>query len=216
MTFRHPAMVNPSTSPGWCRAPARTWRRGAARSNSGLMLAMVSSAARPIMSRRFRRLAGSPAFYARGGQQFADNLLRFAAKAADEDLYISYVIVHPVDRAKPAQQQAEPTSTPVPPAERNGIVRGAQMLGTGSIMSDYVLVTVILPPQAWRRRLRDLLCVPSGAPGLKLYPRRPYALGPTSVFDYPLSSRFDETDSLAVFDDVFVPWEDVFIYKNLS
>ena len=47
----------------------------------------------------FAGFAGSPAFYARGGQQFADNLLRFAAKAADEDLYISYVIVHPtVDR----------------------------------------------------------------------------------------------------------------------
>jgi 4-hydroxyphenylacetate 3-monooxygenase len=30
--------------------------------------------------------------------------------------------------------------------------------------------------------------VPNGAPGLKLYPRRPYALGLTSVFDYPLSS----------------------------
>jgi 4-hydroxyphenylacetate 3-monooxygenase len=51
---------------------------------------------------------------------------------------------------------------------------------------------------------------------LKLYPRRPYALGPTSVFDYPLSSRFDESDSLVVFDNVFVPWEDVFIYKNLE
>src|SRR5215510_6259096 len=40
--------------------------------------------------------AGSPAFYARGGQAFADNLLRFAAKAADEDLYVSYAIVHPI------------------------------------------------------------------------------------------------------------------------
>src|SRR5262245_55858785 len=53
--------------------------------------------------------AGSPAFYARGGQRYADNLLRFAARAADEDLYVSYVIVHPaIDRARPAHQQAEP------------------------------------------------------------------------------------------------------------
>ena len=58
----------------------------------------------------FAGFAGAPAFYARGGQKFADNLLRFAAKAADEDLYVSYVIVHPtVDRAKPAHQQAEPS-----------------------------------------------------------------------------------------------------------
>ena len=167
----------------------------------------------------FAGFAGSPAFYARGGQQFADNLLRFAAKAADEDLYVSYVIVHPtIDRAKPAHQQAEPYLYAGVAAERdNGIViRGAQMLGTGSVMSDYVLVTVILPLKPGDEDYAFSCVVPNGAPGLKLYPRRPYALGPTSVFDYPLSSRFDETDSLVVFDDVFVPWEDVFIYKNIE
>ena len=163
--------------------------------------------------------AGSPAFYARGGQPFADNLLRFAAKAADEDLYVSYVIVHPtVDRSKPAHQQAEPYLYAGVAAEReNGIViRGAQMLGTGSIMSDYVLVTVIMPLRPGDEDYAISCVVPNGAPGLKLYPRRPYAVGPTSVFDYPLSSRLDETDSLVVFEDVFVPWEDVFIYKNLE
>lgn len=167
----------------------------------------------------FAGFAGSPGFYARGGQQFADNLLRFAAKAADEDLYISYVIVHPtIDRAKPAHQQAEPYLYAGVVAERdNGIViRGAQMLGTGSVMSDFVLVTVILPLRAGDEDYAISCVVPTGAPGLKLYPRRPYALGPTSVFDYPLSSRLDETDSLVVFDDVFVPWEDVFIYKNIE
>ena len=50
--------------------------------------------------------AGSPAFFARGGQQFAEHIQRFYAKAADEDLYLSYAIVQPtVDRTKPAHQQ---------------------------------------------------------------------------------------------------------------
>jgi 4-hydroxyphenylacetate 3-monooxygenase len=167
----------------------------------------------------FAGFAGSPGFYARGEQRFADNLLRFAAKAADEDLYVSYVIVHPtIDRAKPAHQQAEPYLYAGVAAERdNGIViRGAQMLGTGSVMSDYVLVTVILPLRPGDEDYAISCVVPNGAPGLKLYPRRPYALGQPSVFDYPLSSRLDETDSLVVFDDVFVPWEDVFIYRNLE
>jgi 4-hydroxyphenylacetate 3-monooxygenase len=31
-----------------------------------------------------------------------------------------------------------------------------------------------------------------------------------------LSSRFDETDCFCVFDNVFVPWEHVFIYRNLA
>src|SRR5581483_3306040 len=167
----------------------------------------------------FAGFAGSPEFYARGRQQFADNLLRFAAQAADEDLYVSYVIVHPtVDRSKPAHQQAEPYLYAGAAAERdNGIVlRGAQMLGTGAVLSDYVLVTVILPLKPGDEDYAISCVVPTGARGLKLYPRRPYALGANSVFDYPLSSRFDETDSLVVFDDVVVPWEDVFIYKNIE
>jgi len=90
------------------------------------------------------------------------------------------------------------------------------MLGTGSVMSDYVLVTVILPLRPGDEDYAISCVVPTAAAGLKLYPRRPYALGPTSVFDYALSSRLDETDSLVVFDDVFVPWENVFIYKNLE
>ena len=167
----------------------------------------------------FAGFAGSPEFYARGRQQFADNLLRFAAKAADEDLYVSYVIVHPtVDRSKPAHQQAEPYLYAGAAAERdNGIVlRGAQMLGTGAVLSDYVLVTVILPLKPGDEDYAISCVVPTGARGLKLYPRRPYALGANSVFDYPLSSRFDETDSLVVFDDVLVPWKNVFIYKNIE
>ena len=167
----------------------------------------------------FAGFAGSPSFYARNGQRFADNLSRFAAKAADEDLYLSYVIVHPtVDRAKAAHQQVEPFLYAGVAAEReNGIViRGAQMLGTGSVMSDYIFVTVILPLKPGDEDYAISCVVPNNAPGLKLYPRRPYALGLTSVFDYPLSSRYDETDSLVVFDDVFVPWEDVFIYRNIE
>ena len=167
----------------------------------------------------FAGFAGSASFFARGGQQFAENLLRFAAKAADEDLYVSYVIVHPtIDRGKPAHQQAERYLYTGVAAERDGgiILRGAQMLGTGAVMSDYIFVSVILPLKPGDEDYAISCVVPNAAPGLKLYPRRLYAAGATSVFDYPLSSRFDETDSLVVFNDVFVPWEDVFIYKNLE
>ena len=58
--------------------------------------------------------------------------------------------------------------------------------------------------------------IPLPTKGVKCISRTSYERAAKSVFDYPLSSRFDETDSLVVFDDVFVPWEDVFIYKNLD
>jgi 4-hydroxyphenylacetate 3-monooxygenase len=41
-------------------------------------------------------------------------------------------------------------------------------------------------------------------------------MGQPSVYDYPLSARFDESDSLVVFRDVFVPWENVFVYRNVA
>src|SRR5205823_9537984 len=62
----------------------------------------------------------------------------------------------------------------------------------------------------------NCLVVPVNAPGLKLYPRRSFAAAATNAFDYPLSSRFDETDSYVVFDNVFVPWERVLIYRNIE
>jgi 4-hydroxyphenylacetate 3-monooxygenase len=37
-----------------------------------------------------------------------------------------------------------------------------------------------------------------------------------SPFDYPLSSRLDENDAIFVLDDVFVPWEDIFVYGDVD
>ena len=34
--------------------------------------------------------------------------------------------------------------------------------------------------------------------------------------DYPLSNRFDEVDTLVIFDDVLVPWENVLFYRHTA
>jgi 4-hydroxyphenylacetate 3-monooxygenase len=58
--------------------------------------------------------------------------------------------------------------------------------------------------------------MPVSAPGLRLYPRRPYATLATSAYDYPLSARYDEVDTTVVLDDVLVPWEHVFIHGDVE
>ena len=35
-------------------------------------------------------------------------------------------------------------------------------------------------------------------------------------FDYPLSSRLDENDAIFIMDDVFVPWENIFVYGDID
>ena len=35
-------------------------------------------------------------------------------------------------------------------------------------------------------------------------------------FDHPLSSRFDENDAVVIFDDAFIPWENVLVYRDVE
>ena len=52
-----------------------------------------------------------------------------------------------------------------------------------------------------------------GSPGMKHICRTGFA-GRSSPEDYPLSNRFDEVDTLIVFDNVHIPWEDVLFYRH--
>ena len=52
-----------------------------------------------------------------------------------------------------------------------------------------------------------------GSPNLKFLCRTGFA-GRGSVDDYPLSNRFDEVDTIVIFDDVLIPWENVLFYRH--
>jgi 4-hydroxyphenylacetate 3-monooxygenase len=161
--------------------------------------------------------ASAPEVFARQGARFGENVIRFQAKARDEHLYVTYTIVQPqIDRSRPAHEQSESHLAAGVYSERAGgiVIRGAQMLGTAAAVSDYLFLSCIQPLGPGDEDYAISLVVPVNAPGLRLYARRPYAPGQPSVFDYPLSTRFDESDSLAVFRDVFVPWEQVFVYRD--
>ena len=163
--------------------------------------------------------AAKPQIFAAGGQAYADNVQRFYAHARDNHLYISYAIVPPqIDRSKPAHRQSDPTLyAGVVKEKDNGIVlKGAQQLATGAVFSDYLYLSCIHPLQPGDEAYAIGAMIPLNAPGLKVYTRRSFARNIESAFDYPLSARFDETDSLIVLDHVLVPWEHVFVYRNLE
>jgi 4-hydroxyphenylacetate 3-monooxygenase len=163
--------------------------------------------------------AAKPGVFAEAGKQYAENVVRYHQYARDNHVYLSYAIVPPqIDRSKPAHKQSDPTLHAGVVAERDGgiVLKGAQQLGTGAVFSDAIYISCIHPLVPGDEAYAFAVAVPANAPGLKIYPRRSYAAGVTSSFDYPLSSRFDEVDSLIVLDDVFVPWENVFCYRNLQ
>jgi 4-hydroxyphenylacetate 3-monooxygenase len=90
------------------------------------------------------------------------------------------------------------------------------MLATGAAVADEVLISCIKPLTEDDRDFAVSVAVPIAVDGLKLYCRRPYAPAATSGYDYPLATRYDETDALLVLDDVLVPWERVFVDRDVA
>jgi len=163
--------------------------------------------------------AAMPSLFAAAGQHFAENLVAFYERARDEHLYLSYAIVPPqIDRSKPAHKQSDPTLYAGVVEERDDgiVISGAQQLATAGPLSDYLHLSCIHPLQPGDEDYANGFVVPMNTPGLKLYPRRPFATAGMNATDYPLSSRFDESDCFVVFDKVFVPWEHVYIYRNIE
>ncbi len=165
----------------------------------------------------FAGFAGSLDTFAKAGDRYADNVRSFYERARDEDLYLTYTIIHPqIDRSKGPHEQYEPNlyASIVRSDDDGVVVRGAQMLGTATVLSDYLFVSSIqpLPPDADDYGLS--VAVPVNHPRLRIYPRRPYGRDVTGAADYPLSAELDETDALVVFDDVDVPFEHVFVERD--
>lgn len=149
----------------------------------------------------------------------ADNVASWYRRLASESGYVSYTIIPPqIDRSTTAGEWKDSLLQVGVVEERDDgiVVRGSQMLGTASAVSEYLFASCIKPLQPGDEVYANSFVLPLGTPGVKVYCRRPYATGETSSFDYPLTARFDETDALIVFDDVLVPWEDVLVYRDID
>ena len=97
-------------------------------------------------------------------------------------------------------------------------VSGAKVVATSAAFTHYNFMGQSSKTATEDLDLSVMFMVPINAPGLKLFCRTSYEKAPharnASPFDYPLSSRFDENDAIFVMDNVFIPWEDVFIYRD--
>ena len=149
----------------------------------------------------------------------AKALWEYFTWARDQDHYMTYVIINPqANRNKSTgEQKDEFLATAVVDEDSEGItVRGGKMLGTGSIMANEVLFANIQPLKPGEEKYAISFAIPMNSKGLKIMSRRSYEESATSIYDYPLSSRFDENDALIYCDDVKVPWDRVFIYKDTN
>src|ERR1700754_3434804 len=146
----------------------------------------------------------------------AKALIDYFDYATRNDLFLTYVIINPqAERAKDWGQQTDDLVARIVDEDASGItIRGAKMLGTSSIMANEVLVANLQPLKPGEEDLAFSCALPINTKGIRILSRKSYESSAVSIFDNPLSSRFDENDALMYFDDVKVPWDRLFVYRD--
>jgi aromatic ring hydroxylase len=119
------------------------------------------------------------------------------------------------DRTKRASDQDDPDLIMHVVGETSAgpVVRGLRVLATLAPISDEVLVYPNRPRDADEPDYALAFAIPMNTPGLKIVCRDLYAEHADRE-RLPLTARFDEVDAALIFDDVVVPWERIFVYRN--
>ena len=146
---------------------------------------------------------------------FPKNLLAFYEMARENDLSFTHTFISPqVNRSHIYfENTEEPIAAKVIDKNDEGIIiKGARLLATQGGLTDEVLVFSV-GKFLFNENEAFAFSIPSNTKGVKFICRDTF-IGGESSFNHPLSSRFEEMDSLIVFDNVLVPWNRVFYYNN--
>jgi len=163
--------------------------------------------------------ATAAGFFGGEGERFSANIKRYYRYCRENDLFLSHATIPPqVDRSKAASEQDDAFSylRVVKETADGIIVRGAKMIGTLAPVADELLVFNMPGLRPGDEPYAMFFAIPISTPGLRLICREPVNLNERTAFDSPLGVRFDEVDATCVFDDVFVPWDRVFLLKNVE
>ncbi|HIN46792.1 MAG TPA: 4-hydroxyphenylacetate 3-hydroxylase [Deltaproteobacteria bacterium] len=149
--------------------------------------------------------------------QFAKNIERHIIQTTRGDPFHVSANTDPKgDRSKhPQEQDPDMLLHVVKETDAGIVVRGAKF-ETAAAYSNQAFVKPTIGGWAGNEKLSDyavsFIC-DMGTSGLKHICRGGFA-GRASIEDYPLANRFDEVDTLLVFDNVLVPWENVLFYRH--
>jgi len=167
----------------------------------------------------FAGFAANPTLWSMSGNgQGAENLIAFQKDFRRRDLAMTHTIIHPtIDRAKgdAPTPESDISVRKIDETADYIVVRGSRILATLAPFSDELSVYPSHPLPEGTEAFALAFSIPVDTPGLKFLCRDSYA-NAGNVFDYPISSRFDEQDAFVIFDDVKVPRERVFIDGNMD
>jgi 4-hydroxyphenylacetate 3-monooxygenase len=148
------------------------------------------------------------------------NALAWYKKAQERVLFLNHAIVNPpIDRSAPPESVRDVAVRAIKETDKGVIVSGAKVVETNSALTNANFIGFYGTTPLNSPDMAIFAMIPMDSPGVKMICRPSYELAGAVVgspFDYPLSSRMDENDAILVLDDVLIPWEDLFIYRDIE
>ncbi len=161
-------------------------------------------------------LGANVEFYA----PYQENALRWYRRVQEKCLFLNHAIINPpTDKSRPPDQVGDVYVHVEKETDAGVIASGAKVVATGSALTHCNFIGFYGPTPLGRPDMALFAIIPMDTPGVKLICRTSYELAAATLgspFDYPLSSRFDENDAILILDKVLIPWENLFVYRDLE
>ena len=149
-------------------------------------------------------------------KQWAENARNYYLHCRRNDLCLTHALTDQFyNRSKRVSEQDDPDLIlhVVGETKEGPVIRGLRTLATLAPLSDEVLVYPNRPRDPDEADYATAFAIPMSTKGLKIVCRDLYAEH-ADPQRHPLTIRFDEVDAALIFDDVVVPWERIFVYKD--
>ena len=169
----------------------------------------------------FMAMAQASRYFAGNRPEFGENVQAYYEFIREKDLVLTHTLINPQRSRQPSQSGLDDTTdvalSIVKETDAGIVVHGARVLATLPIADEIA----VYPPRSHHlpsdaaRRTSFAFALPCHSPGLKFLCRESFDLQ-RPRFDHPLGSRFEEMDAIAFFDNVFVPWERVFLLGDVD
>lgn len=171
------------------------------------------------LNRALMAFAAAADYCGENDPRFAQNVRRYYEEVRERDLCLTHTLINPqANRSVGPSGQADPylAAGIVRETDAGVIIRGARMLATLPIADEIM----IFPSTLLRGKEEDqpyafAFAISCATPGLTFICRETFDQG-GPVFDHPLGARFEEMDAVLIFDDVLVPWERIFLLRDVE
>jgi 4-hydroxyphenylacetate 3-monooxygenase len=171
------------------------------------------------LNRSIAAFAGCAAFFDTGGMPFSANVRDYHKFVQHNDLCLTHTILNPrLNRAMGPAFQADPgIAAHVTRETDSGIyVSGARMVATLPFADEIaVFPAKLMDASLASEKYAFAFALPTDSAGLKFLCRESIDYG-KGKRNHPLGARYEEMDAVALFEDVFVPWERVFCYRDIG